>query len=276
MKKISVAFDGLKFSTATMQYALKIAQESKALLSGIFLEDFLYHSYTTFDMVGSQGVSATKLRGLIYEDKRTRAQAAAVFEDNSKKQGINYTVHFDKSFALEDLVKESIYSDLLLIGSSETLSHYHEEPPTSFIRNLLAKTQCPVLILPSEYHDISRVIMLYDGQPSSVFAIKMFHYLMPWLSKVEKEIIHVGADVDRTDDKLLNEYITCHHPAAKYKPINGSPDIVISQYLKKAPPGSMAVLGAYGRGSLSRLLKASMADTLMQEIQMPLFIAHSK
>ena len=60
MKKISAIFDGLKFSTSTLEYAIQLAAQSKALLSGVFLEDFTYHSYKLFDMVGSQGVSKEK------------------------------------------------------------------------------------------------------------------------------------------------------------------------------------------------------------------------
>jgi len=52
MKKISAAFDGLKFSSATMAYAIEAAIKSKAVLSGVFLDDFLYHSYNLYDMVG--------------------------------------------------------------------------------------------------------------------------------------------------------------------------------------------------------------------------------
>jgi len=36
------------------------------------------------------------------------------------------------------------------------------------------------------------------------------------------------------------------------------------------------VLGAYERGALSRWLRPSMADILMQEVDRPLFIAHIK
>lgn len=279
MKKISAAFDGLKFSKATMDYAMKIAAESNALLSGVFLEDFMYHSYNYFDMVGSQGLPPGKLKHLLDTDKQTRLQAAATFTDNCKKNNINYVIHYDGSFALEDLLKESIYSDLLVIGADETLSHIHEERPTPFIRSLLADVQSPVMIVPAEYHDITRVILLYDGQPSSVFAIKMFNYMMPWLSKLKTEIVYVSMDSkhrELPDNKLIREFIQCHYPSAKYTILTGEPHAKISEYMKKVSKNSMVVLGAYHRGSVSRLFKASMADILMEEMPAPLFIAHNK
>lgn len=40
--------------------------------------------------------------------------------------------------------------------------------------------------------------------------------------------------------------------------------------------GMLVVLGAYRRNELSRWFKTSMADTLMKELDTPLFIAHNK
>ena len=39
---------------------------------------------------------------------------------------------------------------------------------------------------------------------------------------------------------------------------------------------SLVVLGAYQRGMVSRWFRASMADVLMRDLKLPLFIAHSK
>lgn len=36
MKKISAVFNGLKFADSTLAYAIKLAESSKALLSGVF------------------------------------------------------------------------------------------------------------------------------------------------------------------------------------------------------------------------------------------------
>ena len=45
MKKIIAAFDGLKYSKATAAYAIDVATRAHAHLTGIFLDDLIYHSY---------------------------------------------------------------------------------------------------------------------------------------------------------------------------------------------------------------------------------------
>jgi len=254
MKKISAAFDGLKFSNSTLNHAIQIALKSKALLSGVFLEDFTYHSYKLFDMVGSQGVSSDKMKALLNKDKETRLAAVTVFEKECLKEGITYTIHHDKNIALQELTKESIYSDLLLIGADETLTHFKEDRPIDFIRDFLTEVQCPVLLTPKTYKKIEKVVLLYDGKPSSVFAIKMFNYLMPWMISLDTEVVSVNDPDDNgylPDSKLIKEFVDCHYPKVKYTLLNGNAKIEIVNYLKNTDQNTLVVLGAYKRGSVS-------------------------
>jgi nucleotide-binding universal stress UspA family protein len=279
MKKISAAFDGLKFSESTLKYAIQFAERSRALLSGVFLESFLYNSYDLYDLLGSHGISQVKMKHILEKDKNTRHKSSAVFERACKKAQINYTIHHDKSLAMQELLKESIYSDLLLIGADETLSHIKDERPTQFIRELLAETQCPVLILPREYKEIEKVVLLYDGKPSSVHAIKMFNYMMPWLGDKDTEVISVTDPNEARelhDESLIREFIQCHYPDAGYTLLTGEPAEEIINYLKHIPQNILVVLGAYQRSQVSRWFKTSMADLLMKAVDSPLFVANNK
>jgi hypothetical protein len=74
----------------------------------------------------------------------------------------------------------------MLIDAKETLTHYAEKPPTRFIRDLLTDTQCPVLLTPTRFKPFKKLVLLYDGEPSSVHAIKIFSYLRP-NSKIWKQ-----------------------------------------------------------------------------------------
>jgi nucleotide-binding universal stress UspA family protein len=277
MKKISAAFDGLKFSQSTLTYAIELARASKTMLSGIFLESFLYHGYKLHDMVGTHGISEVKMKHLSEKDTETRLKSAAIFEQACKAAHISYSIHHDESVALQELFKESIYSDLLLISADETLKQAEEKRPTHFVRELLAQTQCPVLIVPDEYKEIEKVVLLYDGKPSSVYAIKMFNYMMPWLQNKETEVVAVTDPrdmIELPDRNLVEEFIKCHYPSATYTLLKGDPEVEIINYLKRNNKNSLIVSGAYQRTQVSRWFKTSMADRLMGEINMPLFIAH--
>ena len=61
----------------------------------------------------------------------------------------------------------------------------------------------------------------------------------------------------------------------KYTVIKGWAEDGIVKHLKQTSENVLVVLGAYKRGPVSRWFRESMADSLMKEVKMPLFIAHS-
>jgi uncharacterized protein len=279
MKKIIAAFDGLKYSESTRDHAIYIAKQTNTHLVGVFMDDPTYTSYKIYEMIMKEGASDDKLRKFEAKDKATRDAAAADFDKACQQPGLEYAIHHDRKIAIQDLKHESIYADLLVIDSTETLTHYTEKLPTRFIRDLLSDAQCPVLVVPSKYKPIRKIILLYDGEPSSVHAIKMFSYLLPQLKHLDTEVISVRpveTTLHMPDNKLMKEFMKRHYPKAKYTVMKGWAQDEIVKYLKQTKENSLVVLGAYRRGSVSRWFRESMADILMKEVKMPLFIAHNK
>jgi len=278
MKKIIAVFDGLQVSDSTLQYAVTLAKQQDAHLVGLFLDDFTYNSFSTYQLL-KKGATAAEIHELEARDKRTRDAAAGMFETTCQGEKLEYTVHHDRSIAIQEVLHESIYADLLIVNVAETLTKDRTPPPTRFIRDLLTDVQCPVLLVPPAYQEISKAILLYDGEPSSVHAIKMYSYLLTPLHGLETEVLSVndpGADLYLDDNRLVKEFMKRHFPAATYKVMQGEPEDKILTYLQYQPPGTLVVLGAYRRSTVSRWFRASMADVLMKTLTLPLFIAHNK
>ncbi len=279
MKKIIAAFDGLKYSESTRDYAIYLAKQTNTHLVGVFMNDFTYTSYKIYDLIAKEGVSEDKLKKLEAQDKLTRAEAAADFEKSCQHSALEFSIHNDRNIAILELKHESLYADLLVINSGETLTHYAENLPTRFIRELLSDTQCPVLIVPQKYKPIQKIILLYDGEPSSVHAVKMFSYLLPQLKHLDTEVVSVNpvnASMHLPDNKLMKEFMKRHYPKATYTIMKGWAEDEIVKHLRSTTENALVVLGAYQRGTVSRWFRESMADTLMKELKLPLFIAHNK
>lgn len=279
MKKIIAAFDGLKYSTGTRDYSVILAKHTNTHLVGIFLDDATYTSYKIYDLLINQGVSQSKLNEFERKDQERRAAAAKDFEKACQKEKLEYTLHHDRRIAIHDLKHESIYADLLVIDAKETFTHYEEKPPTRFIRDLLTDVQCPVLLVPAKYKPVERIVLLYDGEPSSVHAIKMFSYMLHSLKHLPAEVLsvrHMDSNLHMPDNKLMREFMKRHFPRATFKVLKGIPEMEIPEYLKSKKENVLVVLGAYRRGRVSRWFKQSMADVLMRDLKLPLFIAHNK
>jgi len=279
MKKIIAAFDGLRYSGSTKDYAVYIAKQTNTHLVGVFMDDPVRTSYNIYELIVKEGASGDRLKKHQAKDKITRAAAAKKFETACQKSGLEYSVRHNRNVAIQELKHESIYADLLIINSKETLTRDIEKLPTGFIRDLLGDAQCPVLIVPQQYKPIQKIILLYDGEPSSVYALKIFSYLLPQLKHMDTEVVSVNP-VDSTlhlpDNKLMQEFMTKHYPNATYTLMKGNAEDEIVKYLKKFNQNSLVVLGAYRRSTVSRWFRESMADILMKEVKLPLFIAHNK
>ncbi len=279
MKKIIAALDGLKFSESTKKYSIEIARQSKTHLVGVFLDDITYHSYKLYDLVKQDNVLESTVKHLEEKDTKTREASVRKFETACQETGINFSLHHDSSVALQELLHESIYADLLIVDRRETLTHYEEDIPTGFIHDLLTDVQCPVLLVPPKYKPIKKIVLLYDGEPSSMYAIKMFSYLLESLKSLPTEVVTVKGikkDSHLPDNEIMKEFMKRHYPKANFTVLNGFAEIEIIEHVKKQNENSLVVLGAYRRGRVSRWFRESMADVLMKTLEIPLFIAHNK
>ena len=279
MKKFIAAFDGLQFSKTSLQYAIFLTKKANAHLVGVFLEDFTRRSYSIADITMYEGVSfEDRVRELDEKDQDLRQEAVQEFEEECQAAGINFTVHRDRNIALHELLHESIYADLLIVDARETVTPHREPVPTRFIRELLADVQCPVVVVPSDYKPIEKFSILYDGEPSSVFAVRMFSYLFGKF-EMETDVITVKSaeqSLHLPDNRLMREYMKRHFPNAGYVVIKGNPEDMIVRHLVAEQQNCFIILGAYRRSRLSRVFKASMADLLIKYLKFPLFIAHNK
>jgi nucleotide-binding universal stress UspA family protein len=278
MKKIIAAFDGLKCSASTREHSIEFARHTKGRLVLTFLEDPSYHSYHIYDLVSEEGDLYRQRNKLEKKDQKLRAAAITTVERACTNAGVDFLIHKDRNMALRDLVKESIYADLLVIDPYETFSHKQRKLPTDFIKDLLEDVQCPVVLVPPAYKPIQRLVMLFDGEPSSVYAIKMLGYSLSELKDLPTEIVTVKepkTKMTATDRSLMKEFAGSHFPNATFKSLNGIPEEQIVDHIKSINVQTMVVLGAYKRGKVSRWFRHSMADLLMKELKLPIFIAHS-
>lgn len=280
MKKFLAVFDGYKMSKGTMEYAIQLTKLTDAHLVGVFLNEFIYHSYSVYEVMTTYQDSEKILKKLDAVDEEKREKAALEFQSACEKEGIRFSIHKNKNIAIQELKRESMFADLIIINESETFTKYKEAIPTRFIRDLLGDIQCPVLVVPSSFKPINKIILLYDGAPPALHAIKMFSYVFGNPQNLPVEVFTVKEqrkqNLHLPDNKLMREFIKRHFPKASFTVVKGDAEMEISHYMRNHSGDKLVVLGAYQRSELSRWFKISMADILMKELNMPLFIAHNK
>ncbi len=279
MKKYLAVFDRYKFSKSTLNYAIQLTQLHEAQLVAVFLDEFNLNIYNSNAFYKAKGIQEDNNRRINKDDLDRQKRADILIQKACDKAKIKYSIHLDTKIAEMELKQESSFADLIIVNKTETFTRFLEKIPSRFIRNILSGVHCPVLVVPDIFKPLDKIVLLYDGGPSSLHAIKMFSYLLPVLKELPVEIVTVNeyylANLKLPGNKLMREFVKMHFPKAKITVFKGNAEEQIIGHLRNHKENALLVLGAYKRSELSRLFKISMADTMMRELDTPLFIAHS-
>lgn len=174
-----------------------------------------------------------------------------------------------------ELIEESRFADVMIVDAETSFNTPFEGIPTGFIKDVLKKAECPVIIAPENFETIDEIVFTYNGSSSSVFAIKQFTYLFPELKEKKVSIIQVNetGKWPDNDKNKFTEWLQNHYTDLHFEALIGETENGLFDYLFKRK-NMFLVMGAYGRTSLSRFFKRSHADLLINTVTQPIFIAH--
>jgi len=278
MKKIIVAFDGLRFSESAMQYAFYFARRCNAQIVGVFLNESTKLGYAVYEAMVKQSVSGKDIvKEIDKTDADTISHAIDTFESGCREAKLDYIIHRDKANALKELLHETVFADLLIIDAWETFSYIEGNLPGWFIKNVLHDAHCPVIVVPKKFKPVNRLVLLYDGSPSSMHAIKMLNYILPEMKDMEAKLVHVGDETSSLQlpgDELLKEWMKKHYAKVLYNLLKGYEN-EIPTILANEDKDILVVAGAYHRSNMSMRFHKSLADLLMRAVDAPIFIAHT-
>ena len=149
------------------------------------------------------------------------------------------------------------------------------EYPSKELEEILKRAECPVMMVPENFTVPTQVVLSYDGGESSTFAIKQFAYLFPELVADETILLSVTDDAAEglPDYSMVSELLANHYPNLKMKNLAVKNKHYFVDWLNEQPV-SFVVMGAFSRGVFSTIFRRSFAKDVIQEVSMPLFIAH--
>ncbi len=276
MKKILAVFDGVNYSDQTASFGIALAKKTDSLLVGAFLHDL---SYSRFVYAYAWDIPTQYYYGfqeIEKEDNTKINENIKLFKSQCEESGCKYKIHLDSGVPLQELLKESAFTDILLIDNKTSFMRIGDRSPSLFLKDLLAESKCPVLILPDKKANISQVVIAYDGSDSSVFAMKMYSYLFPQWDSMPTQIVTVNHTSSNhiPQNRDVKDLASQHFKNLSFTVLNGEPEEQLKLFLNKAGEEVLVVLGAYGRSALSRMFHSSISNKILTEVKVPLFIAH--
>lgn len=278
MEKILLAVDASRLNKVSLEFACYLAKLTKSKVTGIFLEN----------LVTEEKPVLKKTSGMVYLDwkidERTEAckrklqlteKNISLFKESCIKEEVCYEVHRDKGLPETDLLQETRFADLLITDATLNFAAHYAETPSSFVKDILSKSECPVVVAPDRFQPVDEMIFLYNGSAAALFALKQFTYLFPQLGNKKITILQVNEAGSWQDpDKFkLKEWLKNHYTDLHFEAQTGNIDNILFDSLFDRK-NIFLIMGAYGRSAISVFFKPSHADRLIKKIPHPLFIAH--
>lgn len=275
MERILLVINARKPDVFTIDFACSIASLTHTALTGLFIENLYFEYIPVAEAKEGPYFKVTKGTSAAPVTVDTD-QAIRLFKAECQARNIKPEVYIDQGEPIQEAVYESRFADLLIIDPDINFYNREEPLPSHFVREILSKSECPVLLAPESFDGIEEIAFCYDGSTSSIFAVKQMTYLFPEMQDKKITLLEVGKSSEEhfTDShKRMMDWLRSHYKSVCYHALKGEvKDELFNYFFMKK---KMAiVMGAYGRSLLSNLFRKSSADLLIRMVDLPIFITH--
>ncbi|HEX5153401.1 MAG TPA: hypothetical protein VFW07_18255 [Parafilimonas sp.] len=264
MRKLLLATNAAEVKASAIDFGCYIANLTQSPLTGIFIEN-----RKNREIVDTPVASWDEAYEVV-SDKEIH-ENESLFLNRCLHNEARHSIHHVQGDPLHEMVKESLYADIILTDGNTSFAEY-DGWPSKFVKELLENAKCPLIITPFEFDEINEVVFTYDGTDSSIFAIKQFIYLLPEFKDVKITLLQVLKDEgdDITEQEKLKGFLMMHYNAVHYGILSGDAE---TELFKKflAQRNKILVMGAYGR---KKIFNRSTADILLKTLDIPIFITH--
>ena len=214
---------------------------------------------------------------LVSEEEQKQAEAIHNFIKPAKKWGVRYEIYHDIRLTARELVKQTMFADLLILSYRLFDNTAPEKTDPSILYDILKESKCPTLIIPEKIRRIDNLVFTYDGKESSVFAIKAFANLFGRATREKiTSILTVTPSLDEEilNEKLLLNLVKQHYNNVGVQLLEGTHITQEISNFARSVTNPLVIMGAFGRSSISNLFIPSVARGIIEEGNTPLFIAH--
>jgi nucleotide-binding universal stress UspA family protein len=271
MRKILIAFDGTQYSEGAMEFAKRLNDNERIILTGLFLPQVSLGSLWSY----ADSMTATSFIPFIESDTSEIIEKnIKTFEDFCSKYSIRHSATkalYD--LALPELHKETRFSDLVIVGS-ETFYNNIGSEHSEYLKEALHTAECPVIVVPEKYKFPESNILAYDGTESSVFAIKQFMYLFPEFTDNPTTLVTTNPSSDYLEKKAqIQDLVSAHFSKLSFLSLDINPKKYFATWMSEKKY-SILVCGAFSRSLVSQLFRQSFVEDVLRDHKIPVFISH--
>lgn len=215
IKRILVALDPDSDSRVATQYAVRIAQQTGARITGLAVVDTRnIQASSRGGGIGSM-YYAEKLRENLTQETREQARMLiSQFEEHVSGTGVEHIEVVEEGVPFERIVEDMKYHDLLLVGCDPHFFYGHPKKRTNTLAGVFHHTVGPTIVVPKKHRDVKRILFATNGENSASRAMRRFVELRPFGSDLEVDILIVHGKDNQVDAEfhlqLTKDYLADH------------------------------------------------------------------
>lgn len=270
MKNILLILNATVTPPHVMDAAINIARSTSSLLHTVFINyesdlagyNYLFPNDLNLTMNTLTGKSVAE------ENAALSASQVKLFTDECNHAGVECLIEPQIDISLGDIIHYSSFSDFILVDAHENISEHH-------IADLLVSAHCPVYLVSKDAAKPASIVLAYDGNPSSIYAVKLYSYLFPEFKDLPTYVVYAHSDKEAVlpHEKELTAWLKGHFTNLHIKTLHGAVAPVLVDF-STTLPHPLVIMGSYGRGVLSRIFHQSHANKLIEAGKSSVFITH--
>jgi nucleotide-binding universal stress UspA family protein len=281
--RIVAGIDGSPFSLAAFQYALDLAQRTRAEVRVVFALDArktdlpIIYTASHFDY-GFERVYIPPEPGLkgfydkVKADLRTFAENCL---EQCRSQALEGKVPLSTSLReglpSAILTEEARSGDLLVMGQKGENAHFDRAIVGSTTEDVVRSSPRPVLVCPREFASPRRLLFPYDGSPSAENALQ---FCVNALGGIWDEVL-VLTVAEELRETLPFEaelsYLGAHGVPYRLLVEEGGPVDTIPRVAEREKAG-IILIGSHGKRKIRDYLLGSTASHLIRRSNLPVLV----
>ena len=284
IKKILVALDPDDDTPIATRYSADVAGRSGAEVSGLAIIDTnrIAAEIGPGGAVGSMHYQETSRKRMLDEARETARSLVHTFDETLEEADLAHNEYVKEGSAIEQLLEEIKYNDLLVVGRSPHFFYNRPEKSTDTLARIVKHSIAPSLVVCERYEPVKHVLVAYDGSEPSARTMHRFAQLQPFGTDLLVEIVYARtSDTSRQRDasNLLLErassYLRAHgFDHIRHSAVDGErPASSLIEHADRIH-ADMVVAGAHSVSAVRRVAFGSTTHELLTACMVPLFIFH--
>jgi len=276
IKRILIALDPDEDTPIATQYAISLAKQNDAAVTGLAVVD-TSNIYPT-GIIGDPDEThhARNLwEELTEESRNIAARLIKNFRTDVEKAGIKHSEIKKEGASYDRIIEGMKYHDLLVVGRDSHFFYNEPKQDTKTLAQVVKYGVSPTLIVTHHFNEVRKVLIAFDGSRPAARSLKSFVQLKPFGNHLNIELLYVLTGHDNSESVLTyaEEYLREHNFENISTKILAK-EKISEQILTRSREinADLIVLGAHAVSAIKRLTFGSTTHDLITKTHLPLFM----